>query len=364
MADLHDMIQAANIVKSKGGGSGGDGYTKAETDMLLSGKQNTLTTAQLAAANSGITAMKVMDYDTLNTLLTTSPINHNAIYRGKDLTNVYTIDQMYSMIHSGNFDDLFLGDYFTKSITTDIYTHFTGTEFESGTVYYEMGGESPTTRTWTVTEDVSPQSDKTYATKLINTENITLMFAAFDYYYNCGDTALTTHHAILIPRVGGFATTAKMNSTNTTVGGYYGSDMHQIVLPCYAKSLKTALNNHLLSHKTLLPTAINASAPSMAGAGMTGASNSWAWDITELQLMNEVQIFGSTVWSSSAYDVGCDCKKLPVFNFINGVRFGSSTFWLRSVVSSTFFAICGYSGVANHYGASGAGYVRPLILFG
>ena len=32
---------------------------------------------------------------------------HNGIFRGKDLTNVYTIDQMYSMIHSGKFDDLF-----------------------------------------------------------------------------------------------------------------------------------------------------------------------------------------------------------------------------------------------------------------
>jgi hypothetical protein len=190
------------------------------------------------------------------------------------------------------------------------------------------------------------------------------MFAAFDYYYNTGDAAFAMHHAILIPRGDGFATTAKMNSSNTTVGSYFNSDMHQIVLPCYAKALKTVLNNHLLAHRTLLPNAINASTPSMAGAGMTGASNAWAWETVELQLMSEPQIYGTTVWSSSAYDVGADYKKLPVFDFINGVQYGRSYFWLRSVVSSTNFAYCGYSGYADSIGASGAHCVRPLILFG
>ncbi|MBQ1538497.1 MAG: hypothetical protein IIZ73_09310 [Ruminococcus sp.] len=294
-----------------------------------------------------------------------SPLNHNGIFRGKDLTNVYTIDEMYDMIHAGTFDDLFLGDYFTKSITTDIMTRFTGTEFESGTVYYEMGGGTDVTaRTWTETEDSEPQSGKIYATKQTKTENVTLMFAAFDYYYNIGDTALTTHHAILIPRGAGFATIAKMNPTNTTAGGYYGSDMHQITLPCYAKSLKTMLGNHLLSYKTWLTTTVNISTPSMAGAGITGAASASAWETTELQLMNEVQLYGSTLWSSSAFDVGVDNEKLPVFDFINPVHFGRSFFWLRSVVSSQNFAICYSYGYATSYAASSSHSVRPLILFG
>ena len=292
----------------------------------------------------------------------TNPVGHNNIFRGKDLTNVYTVDQMYSMIHSGNFDDLFLGDYFTKSITTDIYTVFSGAAFEQGVTYYEQGG-TLTARTYTATSDTEPQSDKVYCTKLTKTENITLMFAAFDYYYNMGDTAWTTHHAVLIPRTA-FATSAKMNSTNTTVGGYYNSEMHQTTLPCYAASLKTALNNHLLSHRTILPHEIGASIPSMAGAGLSGASNSWAWETVELQLMSEVQVYGSTVWSSSAYDVGCDNKLLPVFKFINPIQFGRSSYWLRSVVSSTLFAYCYSGGYASNGSASGAFAVRPLILFG
>ena len=289
-------------------------------------------------------------------------IPHNNVYRGKDLTNVYTVDQMYSMIHSGKFDDLFLGDYFTKSITTDIYTVFSGSAFEQGVTYYEQGG-TLTARTYTATSDTEPQSGKVYCTKLTKTENITLMFAGFDYYYNMGDTTLTTHHAVLIPRTA-FATAAKMNNTNTTVGGYYNSMMHQTTLPCYAKSLKTALNNHMLSYRTKLTTAITESTPSMAGAGITGAATGWAWETTELQLMNEVQVYGCTVWSSSAYDVSCDNKQLPVFKFINPVQFARSNYWLRSVVSSTLFALCTYNGNADNYGASYTNAVRPLILFG
>jgi hypothetical protein len=97
---------------------------------------------------------------------------------------------------------------------------------------------------------------------------------------------------------------------------------------------------------------------------MTGASSGWAWETVELQLMNEVQVFGTTVWSSSAYDVGCDNKLLPVFKFINPIQFGRSYYWLRSVVSSTHFALCGNSGNAANTGASNAFNVRPLILFG
>lgn len=358
--DIHDIALGAAIAKGKGGSGG---YTKAETDALLDEKQDTLTTAQLAAVNSGVTAEKVAQYDDIYAVMNYDALNHNGIFRGKDLTNVYTVDEMYERIHNGTFEDLYLGDYFTKSITTDIYTRFTGDSFESGTVYYEMGG-TVTDRTWTETEDTTPQTGKIYATKTTKIENISLMFAAFDYYYNVGNTNLVTHHAVLIHRNHGFTTAAKMNSTNTTVNGYVNSDMHQIVLPCYAKSLKTALNNHLLVHRTLLPNAINASTPSMAGAGITGASSAMSWETVELQLMNEVQIYGTMVWSSSAYDVGADVKKLPVFDFIGPMQNGRNDFWLRSVVSSTGFALCTYASNANYSGASNMFFVRPIILFG
>jgi hypothetical protein len=362
---------------SGGGGGGTTDYTDLENkpkinNVELSGNksssdlglQDVLTSAQLAAVNSGITPDKVGQYDDIYAVMSYSNLNHNGIYRGKDLTDVYTVDEMYAMIHSGKFDDLFLGDYFTKSITTDIYTKFTDTEFAAGTTYYERSGADLLNWTYTETSDAAYDSSKTYYTKLTKTENVTLTFAAFDYYYQMGDTACTTHHAILIPRNYGFATASKMNPTNTTVGGYYNTEMHQTTLPCYAKSLKTALNNHLLSHRTILSNTVNTSTPSMAGAGFTGASTKWEWVTTELQLMTEQQVYGTRAWTSSAYDIGIDYSVLPVFNFINPVLFGRNYFWLRSVASSTNFAFCTNYGSATNYSASSAHYVRPLILFG
>lgn len=360
---------SANEAASGANTAANSANTAAESASTATTVANTAAGEATAAANNANTAAESANnaateaYKVVNILIKGNGLSHNGIPRGDDLTNVYTDAEMYEMIHSGKFDDLFLGDYFTKSITTDVYTHFVGEAFESGTTYYEMGG-TLLDRTWTETADTEPQSSKVYCTKTTKTEDIPLMYGAFDHYWNVGDTPLATHHAVLIPRNFGFATPAKMNPTNTTAGGYYNSDMHCITLPCYAKSIKAALNGHLLSHRTILPNAVNTSTPSMAGAGFKGASNNWAWNDVELQLMSEPQVYGTTVWSSSAYDFGVDYKKLPVFDFINPVQYGSIHFWLRSVASSTYFAFCSTDGRAYSGNASYAFYVRPLILFG
>lgn len=259
-----------------------------------------------------------------------NPLNHNGIFRGKNLTDIYTIEEIYERVHSGEFTDLYLGDYFTVSITT------------------------------TLPDDSSEEEG---ATKVV-TENVDLMIAGFDYYWNVGDTPLTKHHIVLIPRNQGFATVTNMNKMNTTEGGYLNSYMHQTVLPCYAESLKVALHNHLLSHRTWLTNKVTTTAASMAGAGLTGSASGCEWATVELQLMNEVQLYGTTIWSSSAYDVGADNRQLPVFKFIDGVQFGRSSFWLRSIISSTWIASCYRFGESSYGNATSKIYVRPLMLFG
>lgn len=97
---------------------------------------------------------------------------------------------------------------------------------------------------------------------------------------------------------------------------------------------------------------------------MTGAASGWEWTTVELQLMNEVQVYGTTAWSSSVYDVGVDNRQLSIFKFINPVQFDRNSLWLRSVISSTGFAVCNHYGNADYAGASYALSVRPLILFG
>lgn len=288
----------------------------------------------------------------------------NSIYGGRDLTDTYTIDQIYEKVHSGTFEDLYVGDSFDVELTTDIYSHFIGGTFNPEVTYYEASG-TINERTWTATADDTPQNGKVYATKLTVTETVPLMFAGFNYYLNLGDSSpLTDNHAVLIPKNPGFITLEKMNAANNTIGGYYNSDMHQITLPCYAKSLKTALGQHLLTHRSYLSNAVNDTWASRAGALIKGAASSATWADTELQLMSEQQVYGTEALTSAPYDVGIDYKQLPVFNFINPMQFGRGDQWLRTIGNTRWFTACSGSGFAGGKDAHTANYVRPLIIFG
>lgn len=194
------------------------------------------------------------------------------------------------------------------------------------------------------------------------TYNAKWVVAGLDTEYNKGDTPLQTHHISLIPLT--YLFTTPMNDTNTTVGGYAGSKMHTTILVTVANNLKNALGNRLLERRVLLSNSMSTSIASGAGAGWTGASNNWAWTSAYCTLLTEVQVYGSTVFSSSFYDVGEGCSQLPLFKFVNHVYFGRFGFWLRAVTSSTCFALVGSNGVASYNVASNAYAVRPLITIG
>lgn len=268
---------------------------------------------------------------------------HNAIFRGKDLTGVYTIAQISAMITAGTFDDLYIGDYFDVTIST----------------------------TYTASEVVR------------------CVFAGFDTFMNNGDTALSSHHAAIVTK-NCFAATAKMNSTNTTgvsqntdnpvgvsaeaanqKGAYYGSDMNQIVLPVYAAALQTALSNHIVTRRALLSDKIGADLQSNAGAGFTGASSNWAWYDTKLSLLSEMQVYGGNVLSSSFYDTGCDNQQLPLFALDPTAKVcgaggtgsgGRQWYWLKNVASAAYFAFVSSFGASNYDLASHSSGVRPLFV--
>ena len=246
---------------------------------------------------------------------------HNSIYRGKNLTDVYTVDEICQRISAGTFEDLYIGDYFDISITTS------------------LGG----------------------------TETVRCVLAGFDIMWNNGDTAFTKHHAVIVPK-DCFKTTAKMNDTNETTGGYAGSKMHTETLPVYAEALQTALNNHIISHRELLSTAVSTTGNSNAGAGFTGYASGWAWKDCLLRLMSEIQVYGSTVLSSSFYDTGNANIQFPLFRLapnlkVAGLGHNGSRMWyyLSAVVSAAAFADCSYVGNSNDNSAAGDGGVRPYF---
>lgn len=245
---------------------------------------------------------------------------HNSIYRGKNLTNVYTVDEICQRISAGTFKDLYVGDYFDIRITTD------------------LGGA----------------------------ETVRCILAGFDVFWNNGDTAFTKHHAVIVPK-DCFKTKSVMNDTNVTTGGYVGSKMYKTVLPVYAAALQTALNNHILSHRELLTTAVSTTGNSNAGAGITGYASNWEWKDCLVKLMSEIQVYGSTVLSSSFYDTGCDNIQFPLFRLapnlkVAGLGHNGSRwwYWLSAVVSAAAFANCNNNGNSNNNNAAGDGGVRPI----
>ena len=249
---------------------------------------------------------------------------HNAIYRGIDLSTRYSLDEIKGMISSGGFDDIFIGDYYDKQITTSI------------------GG----------------------------TETVRHVMADFDTFWNNGDSALTKHHATIVPK-DCFKTTAKMNDTNETTGGYANSKMHKEVLPVYAEALQNANENHIITHRSLLSNGVSTTGNSNAGAGFTGYASGWQWYDTKLSLMSEIQLYGSTVLSSSFYDTGERNKQFSLFIHnpamkVAGIGHNGSRYWywLSAVVSASAFAGCGSLGYSDYNNASAEGCVRPYFLIG
>ena len=188
------------------------------------------------------------------------------------------------------------------------------------------------------------------------------MVAGCDTEYNKGDTALNIHTISLIPRTILYST--HMNATDTTAGGYAGCTMRTSDMQTIATKLRNALGDRLINRRVLLSNSVDNAKPSAGYSGWTGASNNWDWTSDYCTLMSEVQVYGSTVWSSSGYDVGEACSQLPFFSLFNHINYAKEGFWLRSVVSSTYFAYAGGIGHANYTGASVSGGVRPLIVIG
>ena len=247
----------------------------------------------------------------------------NSQYRGRSLGTISSTTQIAEFINDlhvseGLFDGLYLGDYFTIQ-------------------------------------------DGTY--------NANWMIAGFDteFYKGWLDNSsnpipyITQHHITLIPRIPLF--NAQMNSTNTTSGGYKGSAMHTSTLSTVVSNLQTVLGTHLLKRYALLSSAVDTTRSNMFGTA-GGASSSWEWTEVYATLPSEVQIYGSTIWSSSGYDTGEACMKLPVFNFINHIQFSRWHFWLRGVASSSAFCYANDSGHASAWDASVSSGVRPVICIG
>lgn len=227
-------------------------------------------------------------------------VNRRNTYRGKNLGTSFT-DEQKAAIRSGTFTGLYVGDY------------------------------------W-----------------LIN--NIKWRIVDINYWLGTGDVNCSVPHLLIMPD--GPLYNAKMNNTNTTIGGYPESVMRTTNL----EQAKTMINaafaeEHILNHKELL---------------MTDKSNdghpNYAWYDSTVELPNEIMMYGSHVYAAAGEEnfiphlYTIDKTQLALMRlypaYMNLTR---SNLWLRDMVKASYFCYLSGLGQAAYHASSGVLGVRPVF---
>lgn len=224
------------------------------------------------------------------------------LFRGKNLGTALTAVQK-AAIKDGSFKGMFLGDY------------------------WSIGG-----RIWRIVD--------------------------MDYWYNCGDTAFTSHHLVIMPDEALY--NAQMNTTNVTTGGYVGSEMYKSNLANAKTIVNAAFQGSVLTHREYLCNAV-----------ANGRPSGGAWFDSSIELPNESMMYGHPHFSPTS-----DGSTVPAIYTISKTQLAlfmvcprfivnrSYNQWLRDVVSSAFFANVDDDGITNYYYASNSHGVRPVFPVG
>lgn len=224
------------------------------------------------------------------------------LFRGKNLGTALTAVQK-AAIKDGSFKGMFLGDY------------------------WSIGG-----RIWRIVD--------------------------MDYWYNCGDTAFTSHHLVIMPDEALY--NAQMNTTNVTTGGYVGSAMYKSNLANAKTIVNAAFQGSVLTHREYLCNAV-----------ANGRPSGGAWFDSSIELPNEPMMYGHPHFSPTS-----DGSTVPSIYTISKTQLAlfmvcprfivnrSYNQWLRDVVSSAHFAGVYGNGVTDYGGASDSRGVRPVFPVG
>lgn len=178
-----------------------------------------------------------------------------------------------------------------------------------------------------------------------------------DYFLRCGDTEFTKHHLVIVPDT--VLYNAQMNTGNVTESGYMGSEMYKNNLTSAKNTITSAFGALVLTHKDYLTNAVTNGYPS-AGA----------WVDSTVELMNEIMVYGTHVYSAMNYGATLPNKyttgkqQFALFALDPKKVNIRVNYWLRDVVSSTDFAGVSGDGGAGCYGSSYSRGVRPYFCIG
>ena len=183
---------------------------------------------------------------------------------------------------------------------------------------------------------------------------INYRIAAFDYYLNSGDTSCASHHVVIVPDTRLYS--EAMNRTATTEGAYVGSAMYKTGLDSAKTTVKFAFGSHVLKHRVFL-----------ANAMANGYASGGAWCDSEVELMSERMVYGSSICTPMSNGTSVpsnntlDKTQLPLFQYNPSLIRTGSTWWLRDVANKTDFALVGSTSLADRGDASVSRGVRPVF---
>lgn len=201
---------------------------------------------------------------------------------------------------------------------------------------------------WARLDDGSFENQQVGDTITINGRKYTLAHA--NYWLHTGDVECTANHWLVIsPNMGN----AKMNSDNSTAGGYLGSGFRSgtnhdstsnTALTDALATIKSDFGaSHILSHREFLDNAITGGYPS-----------SGAWVDSEAELISEIMAYGNRFFDPSTnlgatipalYSI--DKSQLALYAQRPDLLTDSSHWWLRDVVTALTFARVNADGSAR-----------------
>ena len=242
---------------------------------------------------------------------------HNAMWGGRDITAAFNAGTVSANIANGTFKDIFPGDYITKQVTI------------SGTTY-----------------------------------NVNWVIADCDYWINKGgQSSMGAHHVVIVPQTPIFS--ARMNSANTTEGGYKGSEMYRSVIPACATGIVNAFGaSHIPVFGDGITNSVDTSHVSSGIPQWTGTPGWWGeWVSVRCNLMSEKMVYGAPICAAGAMDNSVATRQMSAFRLSERlINYNRQVWWLRDVVSSASFAVVDVAGSASTYNASDSRGVRPFAL--
>lgn len=234
---------------------------------------------------------------------------HNAIYRGKNITDLFYDGTLSEQIEAGTFDDIYVGDYIIGKVSNRKY-----------------------------------------------------IVADINYRLHMGDTECTKPHILMIPeRTMG---NEQMNTSNVTTGAYVGSAMYTTNLEKYKTIIKNDFGaSHILKHRNAFTNAVT------NGYASAGAWYDSEIDLMNESMVYGSPIFGNIMCGTNVpYSYTVDKSQLSLFRLRHDLTVAKNDagdrywYWLRDVVSASHFAGVSTDGHAHYNGASGSAGVRPAFL--